>query len=194
MKGVFEIFSVIVTSAIIENLLFARALGVDHLLDRSRSYRYIFRFGIMVMLVAVLSGMLAWGCESLLRGYSWWSVMRGMVVLLCVCTVYLLLAALLGKRKVRSGESMQVVAAFNGAAFGAVLLALNNRSSFGLTVAYCLGCSVGLTISLLLVHSGRERLELSQVPRAFSGLPVIMVYLGILSLAIYGLIGHQLPT
>ena len=33
---------------------------------------------------------------------------------------------------------------------------------------------------------------MSKVPRAFRGLPILLIYIGILSLALYGLLGHPL--
>ena len=91
-------------------------------------------------------------------------------------------------------EQLLASAAFNGAVFAAVLLAAADRLSLFQTVVYCLGSAAGLTLAMMLIHSGRERMELSEVPRAFRGLPVTMIYIDILCLAIYVLIGHQLPA
>ena len=62
------------------------------------------------------------------------------------------------------------------------------------TCGFAFGSGAGYTLALLLISEGRKRIALSDVPRAFRGLPVALIYIGILSLAIYGLIGHQLPT
>lgn len=194
MKAIYEMMAVITVAAVTENLLFARALGVDHILERTKSYRAIIRLGAMTCVVSFLGGILAWVFKFALKGYSWWPIFRGPSVLLSVSMAYFLITVVIGTRKVKTAQSLPVVAAFNGASFGAVLIAILSKDTLLQTIAYCLGSSAGLTIAMMLVHSGRERLELCKVPKSFNGLPITMIYIGILSLAIYGLIGHQLPT
>ncbi|MDF3004124.1 MAG: putative NADH:ubiquinone oxidoreductase, subunit RnfA [Oscillospiraceae bacterium] len=194
MKAIYEMMAVIIVAAVTENLLFARALGVDHILERTKSYRAIIRLGAMTCVVSFLGGILAWVFKFALKGYSWWPIFRGLSVLLSISMAYFLITVIIGTRKVKTAQSLPVVAAFNGASFGAVLIAILSKDTLLQTIAYCLGCSAGLTIAMMLVHSGRERLELCKVPKSFNGLPITMIYIGILSLAIYGLIGHQLPT
>lgn len=194
MKAFYEMLSIITVAAVTENLLFARAIGVDHILERTRSYRAIIRLGALTCAVSFLGGILAWVFKFALKSYTWWPLFRGPAVLLSISAAYFLLVVLAGTRNLRSPHALPVTAAFNGASFGAVLIAIVSRETLLQTIAYCLGCSAGLTIAMMLVHSGRERLELCRVPKSFSGLPITMLYIGILSLAIYGLIGHQLPT
>ncbi|WMJ84635.1 Rnf-Nqr domain containing protein [Oscillospiraceae bacterium LTW-04] len=194
MKAVYEMLAIITVAAVTENLLFARALGADRILERTKSYHAIIRLGAMTCVVSFFGGILAWVFKFSLKGYAWWPVFRGLSVLISISVVYFLITIIIGTRKVKTAQSLPVVAAFNGASLGAVLIAILSKDTLLQTIAYCFGCSVGLTIAMMLVHSGRERLELCKVPKSFSGLPITMIYIGILSLAIYGLIGHQLPT
>ena len=53
---------------------------------------------------------------------------------------------------------------------------------------------LGNLLAMVLVREGELRLEMCNVPRAFRGLPVTLIYIGLISLAFYGLVGHQLPT
>ena len=46
----------------------------------------------------------------------------------------------------------------------------------------------------LPVRVEEGRLAICNVPRAFQGLPIRLMYIGLLALATYGLIGHQLPV
>ena len=77
---------------------------------------------------------------------------------------------------------------------GTILIAFSGGYGFVKTVGFAFGSGIGYTAAPLLVREGRRRIALSDVPRAFRGLPIMLLYIGILSLAIYGLIGHQLPT
>ena len=49
---------------------------------------------------------------------------------------------------------------------------------------------VGYLVAVFIVDEGRRRLRSKDVPSIFQGLPASLIYIGILSLAIYGLLGH----
>ena len=54
--------------------------------------------------------------------------------------------------------------------------------------------SLGFGLAVIIVGYGLTRLEYCRVPKIFRGVPIALIYLGLLSLAFYGLVGHQLPT
>lgn len=193
-ESFFNLMSIIITAAVIENLIFARAIGTDNLMASTKNYRAMTRFGIMVCLISCVGATIAWGFAYFFQDYAWWQSAKGVAVLFGVSAAYLALAFLLDYKKKTFASGLLVAASYNGAAFAAALLSINESASLAITLAYCAGYSVGLVFALMLVHSGRERLEICRVPKSFSGLPITLIYIGVLSLAIYGLIGHQLPT
>ena len=46
-------------------------------------------------------------------------------------------------------------------------------------------------LAVLLVTEARHRLRSKAIPEAFRGLPITLVYIGVLALAIYGFTGHS---
>ena len=60
------------------------------------------------------------------------------------------------------------------------------------TVGFCLGSGAGYTLATLIVAEGQRKLKNRSVPASFQGLPVTLLYIGILSLCIYGFTGYQL--
>ena len=50
---------------------------------------------------------------------------------------------------------------------------------------------VVLVLAVLLVTEARHRLRSRAIPKAFRGLPITLVYIGVLALAIYGFTGHS---
>ena len=46
-------------------------------------------------------------------------------------------------------------------------------------------------LAVLLVTEARHRLRSKAIPKAFRGLPITLVYIGVLALAIYGFTGHS---
>lgn len=189
-----NILAVFIAGIVTENLVFERALGVSKAVARSKSYKGIAVFGSLFCFVAVLSGTVAWSVGLKCSEYGWWNGARGLVVLLCIIASYFVIVAIIGKKYLKNVQNTPAAVVFNSATFGTVFYALENYSKFSHMLSYCISCSLGVTFAMMLIHSGKERLMMSRVPKAFQGIPVVMIYIGILGLAFYGLIGHRLPT
>jgi len=193
-NALIQIAAVMIAGIITENLIFERALGLNKAVTRSKSYKSIFVFGILFCFAAVIAGIMAWAVCSKFYDYEWWHSYKGLIVLLCIAASYFIMIALIGSESIKTAKSTPIAVAFNSASFGTVFFAIENYQKFVHVLFYCISCSLGVTFAMLLIHSGRERLEMSRVPKAFAGIPIVMVYIGILGLAFYGLIGHRLPT
>ena len=58
------------------------------------------------------------------------------------------------------------------------------------TMGFALGSGVGYVLAVLVVREGARKMDNEDVPATFRGLPVTLLYIGILALAIYGFTGH----
>ena len=58
-------------------------------------------------------------------------------------------------------------------------------------LGFGLGSGLGYVLAVLLVTEARHRLRSKAIPEAFRGLPITLVYIGVLALAIYGFTGHS---
>ena len=195
MSGFFtkELIALFIAGMITENLLFARALGVDRISERTRNYRDILSFCGCYFIVTLAACSMAWGFRHLWMDKPWWNDGKGMVILLCIAVAYLGLSWVIGIDRI-TARSAPLIISFNGASFGAVFIAISTMNTSQTALIYCVASSIGLLAAMMLIHSGRERLALCNVPRSFAGIPITMIYIGIIGLAIYGLVGHQLPT
>jgi len=197
MNDLSAVFSALAAGIILQNVVLARAFFSEDPNRFSRTYRGTLRLGLITAAVAVLATVFAVALRQLFAQALLWAPARWAAYFCCVAVSFLLLrplfARLLNGRHGVSDKGL-LYAAFNGAVYGIVLLSMANYTSPLLAIVYALGCSIGLTAAQLLIHAGSERISLSAVPRPFAGLPILLIYIGILSLAIYGLVGHQLPT
>ena len=48
----------------------------------------------------------------------------------------------------------------------------------------------GYLMAVLLVTEAQNRLRSQAIPSAFRGMPITLIYIGVLALAIYGFTGH----
>jgi len=190
--------SALAAGIVLQNVVLARALCTDDPLHFTRTYRGVLRLGSATLLVTLMATLFSAGLRRVFVRFSLWAILRWPLCFLCVAAAFFLLKRLplfrVGGQFARESEPFLLYVAFNGVAYAIVLLSLTNYALAWQAMVYAFGCCVGLTFAQMLIHAGRERLSLSLVPRSFAGLPILLLYIGILSLAIYGLIGHQLPT
>lgn len=59
------------------------------------------------------------------------------------------------------------------------------------TLGFALGSGIGYVLAVVVVMGGEKRLESEKIPAMFRGLPITLLYIGILALAIYGFTGHM---
>jgi electron transport complex protein RnfA len=185
------------TALAAHNAVFARALGLGRPTMFLKSARAGILYGVIFTVIATLSSLLASAVGFLWEGNSLTPFLRAPLYFLCVATVYLLayfgVPYLWPKRRKVIRLAMPI-STFNSALFGALYFSSGQDFTTVQTAGYALGAGVGYTIALVIIYYARKRLAISPVPRSFRGLPILLVYLGLLSLAIYGLLGHMLPV
>ena len=59
------------------------------------------------------------------------------------------------------------------------------------SMGFGLGSGLGYLLAVMLVTEADRRLRSEAIPEAFRGLPITLVYIGVLALAIYGFTGHS---
>ena len=93
----------------------------------------------------------------------------------------------------RSGQLLRILptAAINSCVLGTVLVDRTQSFTLGQSLGFGLGSGLGYLLAVLLVTEARHRLRSRAIPSAFRGLPVTLVYIGVLALAIYGFTGHS---
>ena len=83
------------------------------------------------------------------------------------------------------------LAALNSGVLGTVLVERTQSFTLGESLGFGLGSGLGYVLAVLLVTEARHRLRSKAIPKAFRGLPITLVYIGVLALAIYGFTGHS---
>ena len=83
------------------------------------------------------------------------------------------------------------LAALNSCVLGTVLVERTQSFTLGQSWGFGFGSGLGYVLAVLLVTEARHRLRSKAIPEAFRGLPITLVYIGVLALAIYGFTGHS---
>lgn len=189
-------FNYAVLAIFAQNAVFTRALGVSRLVqlvgdDRTSSGLFVLQLCITQVLVAPL----AWYAGSWIAPLDNRAQLRPLVYVACIAVVCLAeqLLLLLGRALPHSGQLLRIVplAGLNSCVLGTVLVERTQTFTLGQSLGFGVGSGLGYVLAVLLVTEARHRLRSKAIPAAFRGLPITLVYIGVLALAIYGFTGHS---
>ena len=80
---------------------------------------------------------------------------------------------------------------FPACVLGTVLVERTQSFTLEQSLGFGLGSGLGYLLAVMLVTEAQNRLRSRAIPEAFRGLPVTLIYIGVLALAIYGFTGHS---
>ena len=179
-------FAYAVLALFAQNAIFTRGLGVSRLIqlvgdERTSSWW----FALLLCVTQTLVAPLAYFAGSQIVDLPYRAQLRPLLYLACVAVVCIFEHAILRAVKgPRSGLLIRIlpIAAVNSGVLGTVL---EQSMGFGL------GSGLGYLLAVMLVTEAGNRLRSKAIPEAFRGLPITLIYIGVLALAIYGFTGHS---
>lgn len=186
-------FSTMILAMAAENAVFTRALGINRWVEIQDSPKNILWYGGLFGWVSIFATMGNYFVIYLLDGVAYSNYYRAISFVLVVFIVYFVtiigISYLFPKRREKLLRLLPITT-FNTAFFGVFYIMLNRNYTLLQSISYSVGNAFGYTIAIFLLYFARKRLALSPVPRSFRGTPIVLVYIGLFSLALYGLLGY----
>ena len=187
-------------AAISENLVFVRAFSLGELDYEEYTIRRGLRDSRIVTLMCLLAAVSGWaGRQVIDRWFPLPPHLRPSVFLAIFATLFLcIMGGVLLARKKRGKETSKkrykfhTAIAFGFLPMGVLLVAGFGNGGLVTSLVGAAGSGAGYLLAMLLCWTIRERLDFCDIPKAFRGAPILFIYLGLISLALFGLVGHQL--
>lgn len=178
-----------------QNAVFSRSLGVSRLVKMvGEASPDNLLFCGLLCLVQVISTPLAWMTNRwILTPLSWRAAIRPLVLVLCSAAalgIVIVVCSALRRPSTSRVAQLLPMATFNCAVIGCLLVTTIRNFTLVQTLGFAVGSGAGYTLAVLAVTEGQRKLQARAVPAVFRGLPVTLLYIGILALAIYGFTGH----
>lgn len=180
-----------------QNAIFTRALGVSRLVkivdDGSVE---LFKFGALLTAVQLISSLLSFFAGRALMSLAlpYKSAFLPLVLVLCSAIAFfiVLLALVLPKKRALAKDYVTLLpmATFNCSILGTLLLTSTGGYTLLQSLGFSLGSALGYVLAVVLVNEGQRKIQNRGVPATFRGLPITLLYIGVLALAIYGFSGH----
>lgn len=183
------LFLVLITTALINNVVLSQFLGICPFLGVSKSIKTAAGMGGAVIFVITLSSAVA----SLLYTYVLEKLnltyLKTIVFIMVIAFLVQLVELFLKKASPSLYKSLGVylpLITTNCAVLGTALTNVQDSNDFVTSVVTGFGTAVGFTIAIIIMAGVREKTENNDFPESFKGTPVVLLTAGLMSIAFYG--------
>jgi len=179
-------------TALVNNVVLVKFLGLCPFMGTSGKIDTALSMGFATTFVLTLAAAAGWLLEHLVLQPLDIGFLRILTFILVIAAVVQFTEMVI--RKLSPGL-YQVLGIFlplittNCAVLGVALLNVQENHGFVSSLLYGFGTALGFTLVMVMFAGLRERLQLAQVPAAFSGTPIGFIVAGLLSLAFMGFSG-----
>jgi electron transport complex protein RnfA len=187
-----ELASILIATALVNNVVLVRALGVCPLFGASLALESAFAVSLATAFVLTVVSMLAWLLDTLLLQPLGVEYLRILTFLLLIAATVQVTELFVRSRHALLyevlGTQIPLIAA-NCAVLGLTLINVTQARSFLSAGLHGLGTAAGFAIALSAFAGLRERIAASDVPPAFRGPAILLVTAALMALAFLGFAG-----
>ncbi|HHW15382.1 MAG TPA: electron transport complex subunit RsxA [Firmicutes bacterium] len=184
-----KILLLLIGSALVNNLVLSRLLGVCPLLGASGSPETAVGMGLAMTFMLTLAGMVAWLLQTLLLGPWHLAFLRPALFILAIACLARVADALLARLDLPGHPAWRLhlpLVTTNCAVLGLALLAADQSRSLWESATLGFGSGAGFALALAILAGLRDELRYADLPRAFRGGAVALLLAGLMSLSFLG--------
>lgn len=192
-----ELFLSVTNAALIaiflQNLVLERALGANILLYAARKKENLIGLFIGIIYITTVSSIPIYFIDVNFSAFKYYNILSPLIYVLVVSVIYIISLVIVWRffpRFFRYIKKYIHLAVFNCAVLGALFLQSVKGASLGAYIGYGLGTGLGFLLAATLLYLANERLNSDLVPAAFRGFPIMIIYVGVLSLALSAFLGY----
>ena len=182
----------ILSSMLIDNVVLSRFYGICPFLGVSRKVKSSFGMGIAVVFVIVLATVICWPLYNFVLVPAGIPFMDTVAYILVIASLVQLVGLFIKKYSPSLYKSLGIylpLITTNCAVLGVAQGNTDQGLNFLSSLANGIGTSVGFLLIIVVFSCIRVRLESSNVPKAFKGLPIALIVAAIMAIAFMGLQG-----
>ena len=190
-----NLIMIIISGALINNVLLSRFWGVCSFLGVSKQMKASASLGLAVIFVITIASAVA----SLLYDYVLkplgMDFMKTIIFILVIAALVQIVEMFLKKKSPAVYRALGIylpLITTNCAVLGVALTNVQDGYNFIECVASGFGTAVGYTIAIVLLAGIRSRINEKDIPRPLRGAPIVMIAAALMSIAFMGFGGLQL--
>ena len=187
-----EYILIFVSAIFVNNIILSQFLGICPFLGVSRRIDTSLGMGAAVAFVMTLATIVTWLIQHYVLNVLDLQYLQTLAFILVIASLVQLVEIVL---KSVSPALYQALGIFlplittNCAVLGVALLVIQKDFTLLESVVYALSTAIGFALALVVFAGLREQLELADVPKGMSGIAIVLITAGLLSLAFMGFSG-----
>lgn len=195
MRTLMQMILTALAAVSVENVVFSGGIGFSRVLRAARRPRTIGVYALFVTAFSLVSAVLGSLLNPLLLSNGTLAWLRPALLALCAAAAYCAAAAVL--KFALPALYCKYEELLAPAAINTVVLSMPYaQRSFQLPLlqaaAFAVGTGAAFFLAAVVLAHVAPRFRNDDMPKAFSGLPAVLIYMGILSLAFAGFTGGKL--
>ena len=189
----FKTLIVILLSAVlVNNYVLRQFLGICPFLGVSKKLNQAVGMGIAVTFVMLLATAVTWPIQTFVLNNLGLQYMQTIVFILVIAALVQFVEIFLKKFIPSLHKSLGVylpLITTNCAVLGVTINNINDGYNFVESMVSALGCGLGFMLAMVLFSGVRSRIDESDIPEHFKGLPATLIAASFVSLAFFGFEG-----
>lgn len=190
-----RLFSIIIGSILINNVIFARFLGICPFMGVSKKVESSIGMGMAVTFVMTLASAVTFIVHRFLLAPYNLEYLQTIAFILIIASLVQFVEMAIEKLSPSLYKALGVflpLITTNCAVLGIAILNIQDEYNFIETTVNGFAAAVGFTVALILLAGTRERLEYANVPKSFRGVAIAFISAGILAMAFMGFSGIKI--
>ncbi|MCL2633469.1 MAG: hypothetical protein FWD34_03030 [Oscillospiraceae bacterium] len=181
-------------SIFLQNAVFEKALGINILLYAARKRSHVIGFTLGLCYIMSLSSIVIWALDLVWGEFIYYHILAPVLYIAIIGIIYIASLIIVWRYfhklfvKIKKFVHLTV---FNCAVLGALFIGSQAGADIWGYLGYGLGTGIGFFVAGFLLYAAHSRLNNELVPAAFRGMPIMVIYVGVLSLALYAFVGYQ---
>lgn len=187
-----SLFLLFVSAVLVNNFVLARFLGTCPFFGVSKKVETAVGMGMAVTFVMAVAGIITWIIQYTVLDKFGVGFLQTIIFILVIAALVQFVEMVIEKVSPDLYQSLGIylpLITTNCAILGSAIINIQNSFSFVQMLVFTIGSALGFTLALVLFAGIRERIELSDIPYYFRGLPIAFITAGILALAFMGFSG-----
>lgn len=193
MEAIKNILLTAFTAILVENTIFYRAMGTSTLIIVAKKRKNLLGFCAGVTYITAVISVLTYFSDKIFNTDNVNSLYMPVVYTVILGAVYIITLLCMWrffpKLFVRMRKYIHI-SVYNCAVLGSMFLTSKYCKTLGEYFFRGLGIGLGYVLAVYLTAAVYDRLYSDRSPYAFKGYPLLMIYIGILSMAFWGLSSH----
>ena len=183
---------ILLSSVLVNNYVLRQFLGICPFLGVSKKLNQAVGMGIAVTFVMLLATAVTWPIQTFVLNNLGLQYMQTIVFILVIAALVQFVEIFLKKFIPSLHKSLGVylpLITTNCAVLGVTINNIKDGYNFVESMVSALGCGLGFMLAMVLFSGVRSRIDESDIPEHFKGLPATLIAASFVSLAFFGFEG-----